>query len=116
MAINEPILTLTKKDFDIEYMCGSGKGGQNRNRRHTAVRIRHIPSGLEATCCDERSQKQNQDKAFAVLGERMRTWLRVESLKKLNENRSLMESVERSMRPENLKVEIQNEDGQWEVV
>lgn len=54
-------------DLSIEKMRGSGAGGQHRNVTESAVRVRHIPSGLEARICSERSQHQNMRIAREVL-------------------------------------------------
>lgn len=59
---------------DIEWTAtrGSGAGGQNRNKRDTAVQMRHIPSGLTIRCEAERSQNQNRVTALALL--RAKLW------------------------------------------
>ena len=51
----------------IELSRSSGPGGQNVNKRETAVRIVHIPTNLSAQADGERSQAQNKEKALAVL-------------------------------------------------
>lgn len=108
----EPVLSLNKDDFEIEFLRGSGKGGQNRNKRETAVRIRHAPSGQEVYCCDERSQKQNLTKAFKRIAEKMKPWLKMETARKLQNKRDIEEAVNRSMCESNLKIEVL-ENGKW---
>lgn len=58
------MLSVTKKDLVIETMRGSGKGGQHRNKRDTAVRITHPESGAVGTAQDSKSQAQNKKLAF----------------------------------------------------
>lgn len=60
-----------KKDLKIEYYRGHGPGGQHRNKTETCCRITHIPTGIQAKCEDQRSQKQNRESAFKVLAGRL---------------------------------------------
>lgn len=60
----EKILSVTLKDCKVETKRGSGKGGQNRNKRDTAVRIVHRASGAVGESQEERSQLQNKKRAF----------------------------------------------------
>lgn len=54
-------------ECEVETFCSSGPGGQNVNRRETAVRLRHRPSGLVVTCQRERNQYRNKQIAIATL-------------------------------------------------
>lgn len=58
---------LNPNDLKIELSKAGGPGGQNVNKRETAVRIVHIPTGIAVTAATERSQEQNKDRAFRLL-------------------------------------------------
>jgi peptide chain release factor 2 len=64
---NESDIELDEKDLKIELSRSSGPGGQNVNKRETAVRIVHLPTNLSAQADGERSQAQNKEAAMSIL-------------------------------------------------
>ena len=68
---NEDLL----KDCRVDTFRSSGKGGQHANKTDSAIRLMHLPSGIIATCQDERSQHRNKEIALNRLRKKLeRRW------------------------------------------
>ncbi|MGV8905988.1 MAG: peptide chain release factor 1 [Acetobacterium sp.] len=75
-------IDISANDLRIDVYRSSGNGGQSVNTTDSAVRITHLPTGMVATCQDEKSQLKNKDKALKILKARI---LEVETKKQQNE-------------------------------
>lgn len=61
------VVDINPADIEMETMRASGAGGQHINTTDSAVRLRHVPTGIAVLCRAERSQHKNRDKAMQML-------------------------------------------------
>ena len=62
---------IAPSDIRVDTFKAGGNGGQNVQKNDTAVRLTHLPTGLSATCQNERSQHRNRESALLVLRSRV---------------------------------------------
>ena len=96
--LEEKDVAIKEGDLKIEFSRSSGPGGQNVNKRDTAVRIVHIPTNIAVHSSTERSQEQNREQALSIL--------RAKIFKRAKEEER---SIEESMKLKNTEIEWGNQ-------
>lgn len=80
-------IRINPSELKIDYYKASGPGGQYVNKRMTAVRIVHLPTGIVVTCQTERSLQQNKEAALTILEAKLLEKKEMEHLEKLTKER-----------------------------
>jgi peptide chain release factor 2 len=88
-----PDIVIEDKDLRVDTYRSSGAGGQHVNVTDSAVRLTHLPTGMVATCQNQRSQHQNKDKAMEYLKAKLAELQRQEREAELNAIRGTQSSV-----------------------
>lgn len=81
------------EEIKVETFRASGPGGQNVNKRETAIRITHLPTGIKASCQVERFQGLNKEKAMKVLRAKLYQLKEIAQEKKMKEIKGDLVSV-----------------------
>ena len=84
---------IPESDISVEFTKSSGPGGQNVNKRETAVRVVHLPTKISVHIDSERSQLQNREKAMSILEGKLYK-LRKDAMKEKKGEMQLAKSTE----------------------
>lgn len=100
MTDKTPLVSLTRKDFTIEWFSGQGAGGQHRNKHQNCCRIIHNDTGISAVGQNSRSRVQNQREALENLVHKILPYILNEHENKLDKAGNISDDVIRTYHAE----------------
>ncbi len=94
-------IEIKSEDLQIDTYKSSGPGGQNVNKRETAIRITHLPTGIVVASQNERNQAQNKENALSILRAKIAEIREQKQMEKIGTKRK--DQVGQAMRAEKIR-------------
>jgi len=112
--MKELLFSVTKKDFDVQFMRAGGAGGQHQNKTSSACRIVHKASGAVGESREHREQGQNKKEAFnrCIKSKIFQGWLKLRASELMLEE-TLEQKVDKLMQDCFIKTEVHDDTGKW---
>ena len=112
------LFTVGIKDCVVDTFRSGGPGGQHQNKTSSGVRITHKPSGAIGISRELKSQRNNKKRAFVRMAntKEFKIWHKLEVARRMNNHWEVDAKLAKAMMPENLKVEVKDEQGKWVMV
>jgi len=103
-ALRERMRRFNVREYDLKeiFVRSQGPGGQNVNKTSTCVYLKHIPSGIEVKCQQERSQVLNRYRARVILTDKIENRI----LGRLSEERKRIEKIRRQKRKRSKRAKL----------